>query len=258
MNKSQKSAKNKMSVPRKIITILGVVALLSGLIFVAYFFYSAIHSWQPNTSNYQSTINNKNYTITDKPNYIAILPSTSPDPQEGLIIYQGAFADAKAYIAPYSNLTYSGVAVFIVKSPLGFALFNVSGANQIIKDYPNINKWYVAGHSLGGVAACEYAKSNTNKINGLILLGSFCNGNASELNTKVLSISASKDGLSTTEKINNSRTKLPKDTKFVIIQGGNHSQFGDFEKLQPGDNVAEISANQATSQINDAIINFIK
>jgi pimeloyl-ACP methyl ester carboxylesterase len=115
----------------------------------------------------------------------------------------------------------------------------------------------VAGHSLGGVAACEYAKANTQKISGLILLGSFCNGDAKNINTKVLSVSTSKDGLSTPEKIQQSKDKLPKNTDFVIIDGGNHSQFADLEKLQPGDNEATITQDEATSKINDSIINFI-
>ena len=256
MKKSQNREK-KISTSIKIILIVGIAALISGIIFIVYFLYSSIHSWEPNPQNYQSALNNQNFKIEERSGYYSILPKES-QPQEGLIVYQGAFADARAYLAPYSSLTQSGIAVFVVRSPFGFALFNVSGANQIIKDNPEINKWYVAGHSLGGVAACEYTKSNSDKIKGLILLGSFCNGNASSLNTRVISISSSRDGLSTPDKINNSRSKLPPNASYVVIEGANHSQFGDFEKLQPGDNEPEINSSQATSQINDAILEFIR
>lgn len=252
-----KDKKRNISISRKVVIILGISALIGGLTFIGYFFYSSIHSWQPNPNDYQSAVNNKNITIGEKSDYYSVLP-TSEQVSEGVIIYQGAFADAKSYIAPYSYLTKVGIGVFIVRSPFGFALFNVNGANKIIKDNPDIKNWYVAGHSLGGVAACEYAKTNSNKIKGLILLASFCNGNASDLNTSVLSISGTKDGLSTPQKINDSKEKLPQNAKFVIIEGANHTQFGDFEKLQPGDNQAAIPQADASNQINDAIVNFIR
>ncbi len=255
--KHSKPSKNKLSIKRGVLIAVGVLALLSGLIFIGYFLYSSIHSWEPDPKAYNDVINNDNFQIAENFGYYSVKPVNSTA-QEGLIIYQGAFADARAYLAPYSALADSGIAVFVVRSPFGFALFNIGGANQIIKDNPEITIWYVGGHSLGGVAACEYAKSNPQKIKGLILLGSFCNGNAASLNTEVLSISASKDGLSTTEKIDESRTKLPADTKFVVIDGANHSQFASLEKIQPGDMQATIGQLEATSQINDAIINFVR
>ena len=253
---AKKSSKKRLSTSRKIIIGLGSLLLLSGLVFFGYFLNNSIHSWEPNPNSYSEIINNKNYKISEKSSYYSIYPSIG-EPDKGLIIYQGAFADARAYLAPYSKLADSGIAVFIVRSPFAFALFNVGGANKIIADNPQINNWYVAGHSLGGVAACEYAKTNTQKISGLILLGSFCNGEAKNINTKVLSVSTSKDGLSTPEKIQQNKDKLPKNTDFVIIDGGNHSQFADLEKLQPGDNEATITQDEATLKINDAITNFI-
>lgn len=252
----KKSSKKSFSTSRKIITGFALLLLLSGLAFLGYFLKNSIHSWEPNPKSYSEILNNNNYKISEKSSYYSIFPSIG-EPDNGLIVYQGAFADARAYLAPYSKLADSGIAVFIVRSPFAFALFNVSGANKIIADNPQINNWYVAGHSLGGVAACEYAKTNTQKISGLILLGSFCNGDSKNINTRVLSVSTSKDGLSTPEKIQQSKDKLPKNTDFVIIDGGNHSQFADLEKLQPGDNEATITQDEATSKINDAIINFI-
>jgi hypothetical protein len=256
MNKKSKSKKPN-SRTKKIALIVGLAALASGIIFIIYFFYSSIHSWQPNPNDYDAAINNKDLVITENSKYYSVLPKNG-SVNDGVIIYQGAFADAKSYIAPYSKLVDSGIGIFILRSPFGFALFNVAGANQVINENPDIKTWYVAGHSLGGVAACEYAKTNTSKINGLILLASFCNGNATNLNTPVLSISGSNDGLSTPQKIDNSRSKLPSNTKFVVIDGANHTEFGDFEKLQPGDNETSVSQAEATSQINSAIINFIK
>lgn len=253
-----RSTKSKpRSMTKKLLFIIGILLLLAGISFVGYFYYNSIHSWQPNPADYSAAVNNKNIIISENKNYYSVLPKDK-EVKNGLIIYQGAFADAKSYIAPYSPLANEGIGIFIVRSPFGFALFNINGANKIIQDNKNIDNWYVSGHSLGGVASCEYAKTNTNKIKGLILLASYCNGNAQNLATRVLSISGTKDGLSTPQKIKNSRTKLPGNTEFVIVEGANHTEFGDFEKLQPGDNQAEIPQNVATQQINNAILEFVK
>jgi pimeloyl-ACP methyl ester carboxylesterase len=115
----------------------------------------------------------------------------------------------------------------------------------------------VAGHSLGGVTACEFSKSNQNLIRGLVLLGSYCNGNATKLNIPVLSIFATNDGLTTTADIEKSRLTLPPNSVFVEVAGGNHTQFGSFAKLQPGDQPADVSEQAQAEQVSKAILNFI-
>jgi hypothetical protein len=249
------SKKNRLA--KKTILVIGILFLLSGIGFIGYFLYSSIHSWQPNPDHYSKVQQDQDLIISQNNNYISVLPKDG-GVSEGLIIYQGAFADAKSYIAPYSGLVKQGIGVFIIRSSFGFALFNVGGANAVINNNPEIKNWYVAGHSLGGVAACEYTKANSNKIKGLIMLASFCNGNAKDLKTDVLSISGTNDGLSTPEKIDNSRSKLPDSTKYVVVDGANHTEFGDLEKLQPGDKEATITQEEATEQIINAILNFVR
>ncbi len=57
------------------------------------------------------------------------------------------------------------------------------------------------------------------------------------------------------DKFDASRTLLPADTTWVVIEGGNHAQFGDYG-IQPGDNVATISAAEQQTQIVDATVIF--
>ena len=156
-----------------------------------------------------------------------------------------------------ARLAQNGVSVFIVKEPLNFALLSSNGANGIIRSHPEITDWYLAGHSLGGVAACEYAKTSSAKLKGLVMLASFCSGSGAQLGLPVISISATNDGLTDTKDVANSRDKLPPSTNFVIIDGGNHTQFGAFAKLQPGDRAAAISQEKQAEQIFSAISQFI-
>lgn len=237
--------------------LLSLVSLIILAIigFVGYFLYSAAHSLPVNEAALSAAKQDNQLRFVDKGSYYALLPLEPT--KTGIIIYPGAFAQASGYIPRYSQLAKRGIAVFIIRSPLNFALLDVNRADRIIRENDTITNWYVAGHSLGGVAACDYAKSHQAKLSGLILLASYCNGNATQLTIPVLSISASRDGLATEQKIAESKKNLPANTQYVVIQGGNHTLFGSFAKTQPGDNSAEISEESAEQQIITAISGFI-
>ena len=52
--------------------------------------------------------------------------------------------------------------------------------------------------------------------------------------------------------------RLPADARFVLIPGGNHTQFGSYgQGLQRGDNPATISREEQQSQIVDATVELL-
>jgi hypothetical protein len=73
---------------------------------------------------------------------------------------------------------------------------------------------------------------------------------------KILSISGSRDGLATPDKIEASKALLPAGAQFVQIQGGDHAQFGAYGP-QPGDNPAVISAADQWQQTADATVGLL-
>jgi hypothetical protein len=50
---------------------------------------------------------------------------------------------------------------------------------------------------------------------------------------------------------------LPADTEYIVIEGGNHSQFGNYG-LQPGDNVATIGWEEQQAQAVEATIRLLQ
>ncbi len=86
---------------------------------------------------------------------------------------------------------------------------------------------------------------------------------SASLNTKpvkVISIWGTNDAYTTSAKIDASKPNLPADTRYVALQGANHSQFGaygfsatDYTFVQPnpapGDNPATITRQQQTDLI---------
>ncbi|AZB44185.1 alpha/beta hydrolase [Bacillus sp. FJAT-42376] len=177
----------------------------------------------------------------------------------GVILYPGAKVEPEAYAYIGQELAERGVTTAIPKMPFHFAIFGTGKADRIISERPEVQQWYIGGHSLGGVAAANYAKKNEKKLAGLFFLGSYPAESASFRQSKldVLSIYSTNDGLTTLTDVENSKKYLPDDALFYEIQGGNHAQFGMYGK-QKGDNPAEIPAKQQQDQIVDQIVKWIE
>ena len=65
-----------------------------------------------------------------------------------------------------------------------------------------------------------------------------------------------RDRLSTPEDIQASKTDLPEDATFVVVDGAVHSFFGDYGS-QRGDNEPGIPREQAQQEIQAAMLEFL-
>jgi pimeloyl-ACP methyl ester carboxylesterase len=145
--------------------------------------------------------------------------------------------------------------VILLPVRLNLAMLDVNAADRAIAAFPEIRHWAVGGHSLGGVAAATYASRHD--IDGLVLWASYPSDDSlKNSKMKVISIYGTQDisGLTTFE---DARTLLPLDTQYVVIQGGNHAQFGDYG-IQPGDKEAMITRADQQKQTVQATVQFLK
>lgn len=181
------------------------------------------------------------------------------NPEKGLIFYPGARVQAEAYAPLAAQIADSGHQVVIPPMPLNLAVFGINKADQIMKKFSEVNEWYIAGHSLGGAMAANYAENNSSKLKGLILLAAYPaeSDDLSNYNLDVLSIYAEKDAFATLEDIKNSRELLPENTIWKEVKGGNHSQFG-YYGFQRGDNQAQISLEKQQQEILSAVLSFME
>ena len=146
-----------------------------------------------------------------------------------------------------SNLISNGYNCYLLKMPFNMAIFNKNAANKIIEQYPNIKHWYICGHSMGGAMASSYVSKNKDKVDGLILLGSYIYGDVSD-----------KDALTIYGSLNTSvKKKIDYKRNIVVIKGGNHANFGNYGH-QKGDAKATISRKEQQNQTVKAINNFIE
>lgn len=175
----------------------------------------------------------------------------------GLIVYTGARVEPEAYVPVAERIAEAGYSVSIPRLPLNFAIFETDAASDVIREHPEITHWVVAGHSLGGAMAARYA-SEDDRVDGLVLWAAYPEASldlsGSEL--VVASISASNDGLATADEIEDSRARLPSDTVFTVIEGGNHAQFGDYGE-QRGDDPATITPESQWDQVAAATVRVL-
>ena len=177
----------------------------------------------------------------------------------GLIFYPGGLVEPTAYAPILHKIAEEGVLVIIVPMPLNLAIFNPGAANAVIEDYPQISKWIIAGHSLGGATAGIFAENNPTKIDGIAFWDSYPPNSAdlSENDISVLSIFGTTNNIPNTENFDDKRYLLPDDTIFIAIEGANHAQFGDYGP-QKGDVVASISLAEQHQRVAEIMLDFIK
>ena len=172
----------------------------------------------------------------------------------GLVFYPGARVDSEAYAPLLSKLADQGVFCVLVNMPFDMAFFNIGAAGSVQEQYPQVEHWYLAGHSLGGAMAAAYLGQGSNAANwdGLVLLAAFSTSDLSQSALRVLTVVGENDGVCNREKLESCAANLPDDAQSVTIAGGNHAQFGDYG-VQDGDGQATISADEQQTQTSELI-----
>ncbi|MES9663576.1 alpha/beta hydrolase [Bacillus cereus] len=163
------------------------------------------------------------------------------DAKVGIIFYQGAKVEVEAYSYLGEALAKDGHFVVMPKLPLNLAILGINEVDIVIEQYPEVQKWYVAGHSMGGAMISKYAFHNEDKVDGIIFLGSYPADDFSTKSIPMLSIYGEVDALTTVGKIENNKKLMSKNTTMHMIKGGNHAHFGMYGE-QKGDNASLITS----------------
>ncbi len=179
-------------------------------------------------------------------------------PTTGFIFYPGGKVDARSYAPLLHMIAAQGYEVVLVSMPLNLAVFGIERAQDVIKAFPEVKDWAVGGHSLGGSMAAQFVENHPGEVQGLVFWASYP-GSALPLSSdlQVESISGSKDGLATPSAIESAKIDMPANATYVVIDGGNHGQFGSYGD-QPGDNPASISAAEQWNQATTATVALLK
>ncbi len=198
----------------------------------------------------------KYVNVEETADYIAFEPA-GDFYNKGIIFYPGGSVEPEAYAPLMHAIAEEGYLCVIVKMPLKLAVLDANKADAVRKDYPKVADWYMAGHSLGGAMAAGYAHENASQIRGLILLAAYSTQDLTKDNLEVLSIYGSMDCVLNMENYEKYGSNLPADTTELILNGGNHANFGNYG-AQKGDGAAELSAEDQQVATVEAICDLLK
>ena len=218
-------------------SILLILAILAGV-----FFWYVSDYYRAEDVALEVLAQDSGITVRDN---LTILSPTSPT-DTAIIFYPGAKVEAEAYLPLLDQIRQTGVACVLVHMPFHMAIFDADAAEKVMEQFPEIQHWYMAGHSMGGAMASKFASDHPGQVEGLILLGAYLYGDYPPEKTLTIygSLNQSvEDHIDYTENI-------------VEIPGGNHAQFGNYG-AQKGDLPAEISAQEQQAQTVAAIEAFL-
>ncbi len=179
------------------------------------------------------------------------------DPQTGLIFYPGGKVEHTAYAPLMRACAERGILCVLLKMPWNLAVLDMNAADGIAEQFPDIDAWYIGGHSLGGAMAANYAAGHSGEFEGLILLAAYSTKDLSGSDLAVLSIYGSEDDVLNMEKNEANRDHLPADAIEVVIEGGCHAGFGAYGP-QDGDGTPSISGKEQIERTAAEIQDLMK
>jgi len=189
----------------------------------------------------------------------------APAPTVALVFFPGALVDPVAYAPLARAAAEAGFPAHIVELPrrgafggaedpaLWARLRTVRGRAEAPR------RWVVAGHSRGGVVASQAAARGDDGLAGLVLVGTSHprDVDLSGLTVPVTKVVGTRDGLASRGEVEANRHLLPAATRWIWVEGGNHSQFGWYG-FQPGDRRATIPAVAQRRQMLEAVLDMLR
>ena len=241
----------------RIRTVVRTIMAIFGLSFTTWI----LLSMQARDVDPATLESNESVLVEQNDDYITFKPASNPA-SIGVLFYPGALVDPKAYVPLMHSMAAAGYEAVIVKVPYRLDMQkwqkNKIYANTLSMLEEQGKKWVLAGHSRGARRALEFVSDYENKIDGLILIGTSHprEQNHSRLQIPVVKVYASNDGLASLEEVEQYKVNLPEHTQWILIEGGNHAQFGWYGN-QFGDEKATISRTEQQNQLLDAMRDFL-
>lgn len=239
--------------------MLALAALLVPLAGCAFF----ARSYQPNPALAELEAEIADYaTIVEEERWIAILPENgdadapgSTSDRSGVIFYPGGKVSHRAYIPLFDRIVAEGYSVFIVQMPLDLAVMDTDRALDVMEAYPDLERWHLVGHSLGGAMAAQLVEREPGAFASLSLLASYPAGGVdlSSRDLPVLSAWGTRDGVADLEAVQAAESQYPPEARMLAISGGNHAGFGVYGP-QEGDNPATITGAEQRSLSQTAML----
>lgn len=232
--------------------------LVSVIITIGFYcFYAYVGNYyEANNSATRALQNSDNVTVEfiNKKDAVVFKPKEA---KVGIIFYSGAKVEYTAYAPLLHAFAENGILCLAPNLNFNLAIFDQNAAGKYREMYPEIEKWYMAGHSMGGVFASKYAAKHSDEFEGVILLAAYSSVDLSDTNLNVISIYGTEDKVLNMKTYNDRLENLPKDYQEVVIDGGNHAYFGSYGP-QAGDGQALITNDEQIKTTVDNVVQLLQ
>lgn len=244
MTREQKNiGQRKRYIALAIILAVILLFIIGFAVYVSDYYHANEYAVQAMASDDHVTVS------TAEDGTILFIPDTS---QAGMIFYPGGKVEYTAYVPLMRACARRGILCVLLKMPCNLAVLDVNAADGIAEQYPDIESWYIGGHSLGGAMAAIYAAGHSNELDGLILLAAYSSKDLSSSDLAVLSVYGSEDQVLNADKYEASKANLPAGMTEIIIEGGCHAGFGSYGP-QDGDGTPSISSEEQIDRTAEEI-----
>ncbi len=240
----------------RIFRVIGFILFVAAVILVVCLEKADDIAYNPDKAASSAMESSKYVTVKEKNGYIAFEPAGGFY-NKGIIFYPGEMVEAEAYAPLMHAIAEEGYLCVIVKMPMELAVLDGDKAEVVRNDYGNIADWYLAGHSQGGAMASAYAYENAGQIRGVILLAAYSAEDISDKKLDVLSVYGTEDKVLNIKKYEKYRNNLPADVTEIMIEGGNHTYFGNYGE-RSDDGVAQITAEEQQRLTKEAICQWLQ
>ncbi len=174
----------------------------------------------------------------------------------GFIFYPGGKVECTAYLPLMKECASRGILCILAEMPFNLAVLDIDAAEGLQERYPEIEEWYIGGHSLGGTMAAAYLGDHEDEFEGLILLGSYTTEDLREKEIRALSLYGSEDHVLNMENYQENKVNLPETFEEEVIEGGCHAYFGMYG-VQDGDGTPTISNEEQIEFTAERINAFV-
>lgn len=264
--------KNKSKFKKIILGAIIVLVLIFAGLFVAFKIYTGNYYNADNTviSELADDLSEEVHTFT-APEGMVFLPQNQ-EYRAVIVFYPGAKVEYTAYSGLMYRLAERGYICLLPKMADNVALLSINAVDTLKAARPDDSEsvenldWYLAGHSLGGVAATRYLAEWTpgtgsgahfsGEYKGVILCASYPMDSLAGTDMRLLSILGSNDTVVNMKNYEDSKKNWPEDATEYVIRGGIHSYFGNYG-IQKGDGEPEITADRQLDETAEVIDEWI-
>jgi pimeloyl-ACP methyl ester carboxylesterase len=202
--------------------------------------------------------------VTKDDEMTVFMPAGITPEDPALVFLPGGGVDPDAYVPLLRRIAESGVPVALVRLPWRMAFSEAAKTEtwaRVQRARTRVGaarRLILSGHSRGAALAGGFAFAHAQDLSGLIMIGTTHprDHNLSALMIPVLKIAATRDCVADLDATEANAHNLPATTTWVVIEGGNHAQFG-YYGTQLGDCSADITRDAQQNQTFGAILSWL-